>query len=1151
MNVFSLKLKLCILASLIVLGAPHARAFDPARYATNSRLATGTWVKVRVTESGIYQITASDAQKWGLGSLDNIRVYGYGGAPLNEALLDSQPDDLPAVPVVRTADRILFYAQGPTTWRTNAPSIEIGQLQHPYATAGYYFITNNASEPDGQAKIATNAIADAEPLSTFTGRTFHEQELINPGETGRDFLGEDFRYNTTQSFKFSLPGLVSGGTVTAATYFAAKTINAQSKLAFQYNGNNLPPNSEGGDYINSIAVKSDGIAHTHYLTTSLGKTFTLPAGAKDFTYTINYTPAGTVVLARLNYITVNYPRHLALDNGFLSFGFRYGETGHAVRLSNVTESTHVWDVTNAWDITEMNTSRSGETTTFSPITDGHREYVAFNENASFPSPSLVGAVSNQDIHGEATPDFIIITHSAYMAQAQRIAQLHRDIDHMRVLVVDQAQVFNEFSSGTPDFMAYRWLCKMFFDRGADEQGHKLGYVMLMGNGTFDNRVISDNVKAIDYPMTLTWQSPQSNDENFSFTTDDPIAVLTDGSGTNWGSTNMSLDIAVGRFPVKSEAEARIATNKLINYVTKPDYGAWKTNSLNVADDGDRARHMQQAEDVIGYARENNGSDFLFNRVFIDAFTNQSTGGGRFYPEARAKMFRLLSEGVVWWNYTGHASPTGWTGDGLLTRADVTSNLFYRHLPILYAATCEFTRFDATAESSGENMFLNSQGGAIAVVCPPRLVYIEQNGPLNNAVAHFMFATDDNGLPLRIGDILRNGKNKNRGGTNDRKYFLFGDPAMRPAYPTLQAVVETINGNKVDPDNMPTFMARQTIEVAGRIQDHNGNISQDFNGSLVATLYDCEAAVTTHGYGGDEGKIYSYNDRSTRLAVTVDTVKQGRFSLRITIPSEVIAPTENYLPSLINLYAYNTKDSTEAMGSNSDFYIYGYDESITTDNEGPNIEYLGLNSQAFADGDNVNESPLVIATISDKSGLNFSNAGIGHELTLTLDDKTSFTDVTTRYTPSSAQEGTRGSITYPLTGLAQGPHTLTLKAWDVYNNLSTKTITFNVVTGLKPEIADVYCDANPASVDANFFIKHNRPDATLNVTLQIFDLMGRLVWTTSQQGKSDMFTSFPINWDLTNLNGSRVPRGIYIYRAAISTDGIQESTKAKKIAVTAE
>ncbi len=1150
MNTFSFRLKSYILALLFAAIALQSHAFSPERYAANSKLSSGTWIKLRVTESGIYQISAADAQKWGLGDLRNVKIYGYGGAQLSEVLLSSQPDDLPAVPVVRTDDRILFYAQGPTSWRINAPAIEIAQLQHPYATAGYYFVTNNASEPDGQVSLATNTVTDSEPITTFTGRTYHEQELINPGETGRDFLGEDFRYNTSQSFNFSLPGLVDGGTITAMTYFAAKTINVSGKLAFQYNGNNLPPSSDEGDLINYVSSKSDGLAHTHYNTKALAKTFTLPAGSKDVTYTVNFTPAGTVVLARLNFITLNYPRRLDLSDGFLSFGFRYGETSNAVRLSNTSQDTHIWDVTNAWEIIEMNAQHSGGNTTFSPVAGGYREYVAFNENASFPTPSLVGTISNQDLHGQPTPDMIIITHSAYMAQAQRIAQMHEQVDRMRVLVVDQEQVFNEFSSGTPDFMAYRWLCKMFYDRGADDAGHRLGYLMLMGNGSFDNRQISDNVKAIAYPMLLTWQSTQSSDENYSYTTDDPLTILADGSGTNWGTGSLSMDISVGRFPVKNEAEARIATNKLINYVTKPDYGAWKTNSLNIADDGDQARHMEQAEDVISYARANNGDDILFNRVYIDAFTNQSTGGGRFYPEARAKMFRLLSEGVVWWNYTGHASPTGWTGDGLLTRADVTGNLFYRHLPILYAATCEFTRFDATAESSGENIFLNSQGGAIAVVCPPRLVYIEQNGPLNNAVARYMFATDDSGLPMRIGDIIRNGKNKNKGGTNDRKYFLFGDPAMRPAYPTLKAVVETINGNAVDPDNMPTFMARQTIEVAGHIQDIDGNLSQDFSGSLVATLYDCEAAVSTHGYGTD-GKIFSYNDRSTRLAVTVDTVKQGRFNLRITIPSEVIALTNDYLPSLINLYAYNSKDSTEARGSNSDFYIYGYDETITTDNEGPDIEFLGLNSQAFTDGDNVNESPLVIATISDKSGLNFSNAGIGHELTITIDDNTSFTDVTTRYTPSSATQGTRGSITYPLSGLAQGQHTLTLKAWDVYNNLSTKTITFNVVNGLKPEIADVYCDANPASVDANFYIKHNRPDATLNVTLQIFDLMGRLVWTTSQQGKSDMFTSFPINWDLTDLSGSRVPRGIYIYRAAISTDGIQESTKAKKIAVTAQ
>lgn len=1143
-NTFAYK-HILLAAALSVL-AFFANALPQEYYAANSRLASGTWVKIKITETGIYQITTSDAQKWGLGALQNVRIFGYGGAPVPDKLNTDSPDDLPQVPVIRQDDRILFFGQGPITWRITAPSVEIGQLQHPYATAGYYFLISDPSIPDMEVPKATNSLSTSTPKTSFTGRTFHELEIINPGETGREFLGEDFRYNTTQAFKFSLPGLIDGEEITAVTNFAAKTIGAKSKVTFQYNGNNLPPKSDGSDQIDPVK----DIPHTHYVARTIANKFTLGNGSKELTYTITYSPASNTNLARLNYITINYPQRLELIDGQLSFGFRNGAASDAISIAKTSEKTHVWDVTMPGNITEMNATQEGSNMLFSPMTDGYREYFAFNDDLSCPSPTLDSHVANQDLHGQPTPDMIIITHSAYQTQAERIATMHERQDGMRVLVVDQEQVFNEFSSGTPDFLAYRKLAKLFFDRGADESGHKLGYLLLMGNGSFDNRLISDNVRAVAYPMLLTWQSSNSNDENNSFTSDDFLASLADDVEANLNGTSAPLDIAVGRFPVKSADEARIATNKLINYVTKPDYGAWKTNSLNIADDEDNARHMEQAEEVIVNARKSGGSDFLFNRVYIDAFTNQSTGAGRYYPDARSKMFRKLNEGVVWWNYTGHASPTGWTGDGLLTRSDVYNNLFYRHMPILYAATCEFTRYDAIAESSGENIFLNSHGGAIAVVCPPRLVYIEQNGPLNNAVARYMFKKDENGKPLRLGDIVRLGKNETKRGTNDRKYFLFGDPAMRPAYPTLKAVVKTINGKEVSAENMPTFLARQTITIAGDIQDHNGNVVQNFNGSLIANLYDCESAVSTHGYG-TEGKVFAYNDLSTRLAVTVDTVKQGQFSFDVTIPSEIIAPTNDYLPSLINLYAYNAKDSTEAMGSNSDFYIYGYDETIISDNDGPDIEYLGLNSQAFADGDNVNESPLVIATISDETGLNFSNAGIGHELTLILDGKTTFSDITSYYTPSSATKGTRGSISYQLNDLENGPHTLLLKAWDVYNNMSSKTITFNVISGLKPEIADIYCDANPASIEANFYVTHNRPDANLNITLQIFDLMGRLVWTTSQQGRSDMFTSFPINWNLTDLSGNRVARGIYIYRAVISTDGIQEATKSKKIAVTGQ
>ena len=284
---------------------------------------------------------------------------------------------------------------------------------------------------------------------------------------------------------------------------------------------------------------------------------------------------------------------------------------------------------------------------------------------------------------------------------------------------------------------------------------------------------------------------------------------------------------------------------------------------------------------------------------------------------------------------------------------------------------------------------------------------------------------------------------------------------------------------------------------------------------------------------------------------MDTVVGGRFTVRVIIPSEVNNEYDNYSPSLINLYAYDSRDSLEAKGSDSSFYIYGYEDDEVTDTIGPRIITMGLNDETFVDGSEINESPLLLATVSDESGVNFSSAGIGHNISLTLDGTTTFNDLVSYYTPMFAEQGTLGSINYQLSDLAPGPHTLRLRVWDVYNNVGEKTINFTVINGLAPEIADVYCAANPASVETSFYVKHNRPDAVVSVTIEVYDLMGRMVWKTTQSGRSDMYTSTPVTWDLTDLGGRRVPRGIYVYRATISTDGIREATKAKKLAVAGE
>lgn len=1133
-----------VLLLLVVWQSAHG--FDMTHYADTSKLATGKWVKVAVSESGIYQITASDASKWGFNDISRVRVFGYGGEQLNDTLrAQNFLDDLPQVPVLHSGDRILFYAQAPLSWQWNRTYGFYKQRQHPYATQSYYFITDDSRYQDlTPSKI--NITPDGEVVNTFTERMFHEQELINPGETGRVLLGEDFTSSNSQSFKFTLDGLIDGSTVQVLTRFATKTLNAGSSVSFKYNGNNL----DGTHGI--AAVNKDEPSHYHYNALTTTKTFEL-SGTKELTYTVTYSPGGTVNLARLDFITVNYKRSLDMGGkSSLTFGLRNMKPTQ-YELSGASASTHVWDLSKKEAPVELNLVVDGNKARFGLEDNTRCDFIAFNDNGSFPSPSFVGAVENQSIHGSPIPDMIILAPSEFLPQAQQLANMHEEMDSMRVMVIDHNKVFNEFSSGTPDAAAYRLLCKYFYDRGADEQGHKLGYLLLMGNGFCDNRRISNAAKSLTYPMLLVWESEDEDDksnpfscnEMKSFTSDDYFGLLQDDSSIGLSSAKMM--IAVGRIPARSTTSASIAVNKIIKYATQADYGTWKNTMLNVADNEDNSSHWQHGEDVVETVMANGGEYVNFNRVFLDNFEEKSDGSGSKFPDARKKMYKTLTEGTLWWNYSGHGGPSGWTGDGLLVTSDIENNLFYSHQPILFAATCEFSRHDGTNPSGGENVFFNPNGGCVAMICPPRLVYMDNNRYLNITAATKMYKRDSNGQVMRLGDLLTYAKNNTSSGRdNSLRYHLYGDPAMRPAMPQLKAVIDKINGKDVDPNNMPVFKARQTMAITGHIENLTGEKQTNFNGLIESTLFDCEKSVS---FIDNNDRVHTYEERQNKLALNVNRVNDGEFTFNITIPSEVTVNYDNYRPSLVSLYAYDSEHKREAAGSCDDFYIYGYDETVVADTIGPDISYMGLNSTNFRDGDNVNESPLFIASVSDESGINFSNAGIGHNMTLTLDGITTFSDVSSYYTAVEADNGSAGTINYALSDLSNGHHTLKLKVWDVFNNSSEKTITFNVMSGLKPEIDEINAFPNPASTSTTFLVTHNRPEATVTITIEVFNLMGQRVWSTTQSGRSSMFAAFPITWDLSDYSGTRLARGIYLYKATISNDGHQESTKTKKLAIT--
>ena len=1135
---------MALFMAVLASNAPVAHAFDSNYYAPESKLANGKWVKIAVKESGIYQITADDVRSWGLGSdLSQIHVFGYGGAPLSETMLDDNyADDLPQMPVVRTGDRLLFYAQGPITWKSLNAIFDQVQVQHPYSQTGCYLVTNDARYNDIDIAKADNA-PNGPLRNTYIERLYHEQELVNPGETGRVYLGESFVSNRSQTFRFDLDGLVSGSTVKVYPVFAATCTGASGTVSYSYNGTQLP--QLNGDIFSVI----ENLTHIHY---DKGqptiRRFTLE-GTDQLEFRVDFACKGTVHEARLDFITVNYERQLALKGGSLTFGMDKAGSDTTYQITGCAGSARVWDVTCPYAPMQMNVTMTGDIATFSPAESGRREFIAFIESSgSFPTPEKVGEVANQNIHAQATPDMIILAPSAYLEQANRVAALHEKYDGFRVLVIDHEKVFNEFSSGTQDAMAYRRLCKMFYDRGDSDDGHRLQYLLLFGGGNFDNRGIYENSSALNFPKLLTWQSEASSNEDSSITTDDYFSVLDDASST---LAKDAMNIAVGRMIVKSVDEAKTVVNKLEAYVTQPSYGSWKNKIMFVADDENGGDHMKQSLEMIDSVNANGGDGMMVNYVFIDAFNAVSNGGSRTYPDARTKMFTSLTEGTLWWNYIGHASTQNWTGEGLLMRSDVENLLYYKHLPVLFASTCEFCRFDNASVSSGERIFLNANGGAVAVICPARIAYIYDNGYFSKAVGSHIFEGDKAGRPSRIGDIIKLAKNDvDLSGNNKRRFLVYGDPAMRLSYAPLTAKIETINGKPVDDENHEPFVfkARQSVEFGGKILGLDGEVASGFNGAIVSTLFGPEQSVTTHGYG--EGTKITYEDRPNRLAINVDTVIGGEFTVRVIIPSEVNNEYDNYRPALINLYAYDSRDTLEAKGSNSDFCIYGYEDELVADTIGPDIITMALNNEYFVNGSDINESPLLLATVADDSGVNFSQAGIGHSMTLTLDGTMSYNDVINYYTPQFAEQGTLGSIRYQLSDLTEGVHNLRLRVWDVYNNVSERTITFRVVKGLAPEIADIYTIFNGTADETAFYVKHNRPDAVLSVSIQVYDLMGREVWNTTQSGRSDMFTAVPVVWNMTDSGGRRVPRGIYIYRATISTDGVQVATKSKKLAVPA-
>lgn len=1118
-------LKVVILVGILSLSVP-AKAFSPETYAASSVLDSGKWVRITVKNSGLYILPKATLRSYGFNDLSKVRVYGYGGKRISDLLSESEYiDDLPPVQVHVTDNGIIFYANG----LENEESTN-GFIQHrlnPFANEASYFITYSDTIPSPTIPSGGIPEVKEDAATIFQALAYHELDAVSPGESGHILVGEDLKYSGTRTFDIATPGIVDNSEVVMQVK-AITAAPAQSQLLILANGTQLSPET----------ISSSSAKHYGKATTATRRYFSSNAIQR---IGISITPGSAITKGWLDYIDINYTRKIELNAGTLCF-----TASSAVKLAKADSSTIVWDVTYPNEIVRMNTISFPDGVAWTTPYAGKRRYAAFNTGASLPVPTFLEVVRNQNLHAVAVPDMVIISPREWNSQAQRIADLHK-ADSLKVLIVNEQEIFNEFSSGTPDIAAYRKFFKMLYDRSTAEQSFK--YALLLGRATHDQRSLTASYKSLNNRHLLAWQTDDGLVESTSYICDDFLGFLEDDSGLRPSAHN--LCIAVGRVPAGTLAEATAYVDKLENYMRPSTRsGAWKNKVLVVADDGDSGAHLRQAESFCTNALKGNGGDQRnITKVYVDAF--DEVGGESVV--GRDRMHRALQDGVVWWSYIGHANKQGMTSEKLLVFTDM-STIVSRHPTFLYGATCSFMRWDGIEKSGGELLLLNPNGGIIGSICATREVYISENGYFTDAVGRFAFSRDSCGRHRTVGDIYRLAKNDLRDSkgnlmpesSNKLRFTLVGDPALRLSTPDINASALAINSQAIDNNEPPTIMARQNVTIEGCInQPGSDEADSSFSGTVDITLYDAEYSITSQGRPSDdtEGKPINFENQGNILYAGCDSVSDGRFAVTFNMPAEI---SDNFRPGAISLYA-RSDDGREAMGINRNIYIFGYDDAAVTDTVPPVIETIYLNHSSFSNGSKVNVSPMFIAKISDNVGINLSTAGVGHRMIAKLDDNTTFNDLSTFYTPSS--NGTpSGTIQYPLENLALGEHTLMLRIWDTSGNSAVTTISFVVAEDVSPTLFDVYTDANPAVTSANFYLKHDRPDAVVTCSYEVFNMMGRLEWSTTITNRSDMFISSPVNWNLCNNAGQRLKRGIYLYRATVTCEGTTSSSKTKRIAI---
>ncbi len=1125
---------------------------------SNSVLSSGEWYKFYIDTTGVFKLSKGFLDRLGV-NVNNvdprtIKLYGNGGKMIPYSNAEEQFFDVTenAIKfkgeedgVFNDNDYILFYGLGPKGY-----NVESNTNINCYTDKTYYYINvgSGIGKRIGEMSQPTGTIDLV--IDTFEDYVFYEKDIHNLGTLGRRWFGDRFDIENEKTFNFEFPDLVTSIPLQLKVYVAA-TSSTISSMEIAINNNDISSLSIGASGERNIGAGSQLIRDINVTSNNVA-------------VNLNYNNLGNPsALGYLDYISLTATRALKFYG--TQFQFKKAEVSSTAgigqyNVSNASEVSEIWDVTDLFNISAFENTDRVSDLSFTSVLGSSKTYVALtpldyfspklDSNTSIRNQNIKGTIFLNDDGDFQDVDYIIVAPNNMIDQASRLAEINNKQYGLNVKVIGLNEIYTEFSTGNQDVGAIRNLVKYVYDN-ASAPGKRIKYLCLFGDGSYDYKDrIPNNTNIVP-----SWYSIESFSYSSSYVSDDFYGMMDDTEGAM--SNSDRLDIATGRIIADTPQRAKEMVDKIESYYIKEALGSWRNNFVTISDDVDEDWEgiLQETTDSIGNLVTERKPFINVIKIHSDSYRQESSAGGDKYPKVNETLVSSINNGALVVNYFGHGGEDGLSSERVFSKQDANDLRNFCKLNCFVTVTCEFTKFDNPfRETAGEFTYWNKQAGAIGLITTTRQVFVDFGIDFNNTLGQYLFSYSDTDdyedyeYPS-MAESLRLAKNDPFISSKEQRRLVFfiGDPAMKLTFSKPNIKLTKLNDIPIETAT-DTLKALSRVKLSGEVTDVSGSLLSNYSGVLSTTIYDKFIdRQTLANDGASLGGSLIKLDFTTLGEIIFRgqaSVVNGQFEFDFVVPKDISIPVGF---GKVSFYSKNDELLTDQGGAEVNVLrIGGVNENAEQDNTAPVI-ILYMNDENFVSGGITNESPTLLVKLEDDNGINTAS-GIGHDIVAIIDGDETNPFVLNDYYQTEVDDYQKGVVSFPFRDLEPGLHTLSIKAWDVYNNSSVSEIQF-VVFDKDQELVinNVLNYPNPFVNYTEFWFNHNS-STPLDVLIQIFTVSGKLVRTLNGQTSGGVKTTSTLSrdivWDGRDDFGDKIGKGVYIYKLTVKSSLLNK--KVEKI-----